>query len=114
MMTRKFRLAALLLTGALALASREGQAAGDSTPVVISEAAQFEDPWAIAFLPGRHTALVTEKRGRLMLWEDGSEVREVAGVPRVDAGGQGGLGDVILSPRFAEDRLGSGPVKLLA
>src|SRR3546814_12698421 len=38
-----------------------------------------------------------------MLWNDGGAVVEVAGVPTVDYGGQGGLGDVILHPDFANN-----------
>ena len=59
----------------------------------------------MAFIPGTPYALITEKKGRLMFWEDGGAVREVGGVPQVDYGGQGGLGDVALSPNFAEDGL---------
>jgi glucose/arabinose dehydrogenase len=48
---------------------------------------------------------VTEKAGRLQYWRAGRPVAEVAGVPAVKAGGQGGLLDVSLSPGFAHDRL---------
>jgi glucose/arabinose dehydrogenase len=40
-----------------------------------------------------------------MLWNEGGQVSEVAGVPAVDHGGQGGLGDVVLHPRFADNGL---------
>lgn len=63
--------------------------------------AQFDEPWAIAFLPGTPHALVTERKGTLKLWEDGGEVRTVAGLPAVAYGGQGGLGDIVLAPDFA-------------
>ena len=36
---------------------------------------------------------------------DQNRVVEVSGVPQVDYGGQGGLGDVVLHPRFAENGL---------
>jgi glucose/arabinose dehydrogenase len=55
----------------------------------------------MAFIPGTPYALITEKRGRLELWQDGGTMREVAGVPKVAYGGQGGLGDVQLAPDFA-------------
>lgn len=101
---------------ALVLASCGTPVAGDSAaaseapapaeaPFAVTEIARFDQPWAIAFIPGTPLALITEKSGRLMLWEQGGAVRPVAGVPRVDHGGQGGLGDVMLSPRFAEDGL---------
>lgn len=74
-------------------------------PFTVTEIATFDEPWAMVFIPGTPLALVTEKKGRLMLWEEGGAVRAVAGVPSVDYGGQGGFGDVALSPRFAEDGL---------
>lgn len=55
---------------------------------------KFDEPWAIALLPGGDAALITERRGRLLLWRRGEPARSVAGVPEVDYGGQGGLGDV--------------------
>jgi aldose sugar dehydrogenase len=65
----------------------------------------LERPWALAFLPdGR--ILVTERPGRLrIVARDGSLSEPVAGVPAVFARGQGGLLDVALDPRFAENRL---------
>ena len=62
-------------------------------------------PWGLAFLPdGR--MLVTEKPGRLRLVSaDGRLGEPLAGVPEVYARGQGGLLDVAVDPRFAENRL---------
>lgn len=63
----------------------------------------FSNPWALAFLPdGR--VLVTEREGRLLLVDGASSV-PVAGPPKVAASGQGGLLDLALHPRFAENRL---------
>jgi len=64
----------------------------------------FASPWALAFLPdGR--VLVTEKGGTLQLVAaDGASRRAVAGVPAVDAGGQGGLLDVAVDRDFATNR----------
>ena len=73
-------------------------------PFTMTEIADFDDPWAIAFIPESPFALITEQSGKLMLWEQGGEVREVAGVPTVSSAGQGGLGDVILHPDFANNR----------
>ncbi|MEO8161860.1 MAG: PQQ-dependent sugar dehydrogenase, partial [Arenimonas sp.] len=70
----------------------------------ITEVASFQSPWALAFLPdGR--MLVTEKRGVLKLVQPGGTIGEVSGVPKVDYGGQGGLGDVVLHPKFADNGL---------
>ncbi|MFN9210353.1 MAG: PQQ-dependent sugar dehydrogenase [Betaproteobacteria bacterium] len=65
----------------------------------------LENPWGLAFLPdGR--MLVTERPGRLrVIGADGKlDPVPVAGLPRVDAQGQGGLLDVALHPKFAENR----------
>ena len=79
-------------------------ASGATHQVDIQPVASFNEPWAMAFLPdGR--ALVTQKSGELMLWREGGEAVPVAGVPQVDYGGQGGLGDVVLHPDFERNRL---------
>ena len=73
-----------------------------ATRFTSSEVARFDEPWAMTFLPdGR--LLVTEKRGRLALVARDGAVSEIRGAPEVAYGGQGGLGDVILHPRFAEN-----------
>jgi glucose/arabinose dehydrogenase len=77
-------------------------AASGTTPFAIAEVASFDEPWAVAPLPdGR--MLVTEKKGRLQLVAGDGSKREVTGVPAVEYGGQGGLGDVVLHPRFADN-----------
>jgi glucose/arabinose dehydrogenase len=91
---------------ALALASCGNAPAGDNSSVAppdftVTQVAQFDEPWAMAFLPGTPLALITERKGRLKLWQEGGEVREVDGVPPVEYRGQGGLGDVVLAPDFA-------------
>ncbi|HEX6004143.1 MAG TPA: PQQ-dependent sugar dehydrogenase, partial [Burkholderiales bacterium] len=61
-------------------------------------------PWSLAFLPdGR--MLVTERDGRLRIVSKDFKLdpKPVEGVPRVVATGQGGLFDVALHPRFAEN-----------
>ena len=74
-------------------------------PFTLEQRGDFEDPWAMTFLPDGQSALVTEQAGRLILWRlDGSTV-EVSGVPPVSYAGQGGLGDVVLHPQFASNRL---------
>lgn len=66
--------------------------------------AEFNEPWAMTFLPDGEL-LVTEKGGVLILFDvnDRSKV-SVGGVPEVAYGGQGGLGDIILHPRFSDNR----------
>ena len=72
-----------------------------SEPFTVTDVATFDEPWAMAFLPGAASALVTERAGKLKLWQASGPVLDVAGVPPVDYGGQGGLGDVALAPDFA-------------
>lgn len=68
-------------------------------------AGPLEHPWGMAFLPGG-SALVTERPGRLrLLSPDGTLSEPLAGVPRVDPSGQGGLLDVALHPDFDDNRL---------
>lgn len=80
---------------------------GAAKPFVETAVATFNSPWAMAFLPGRGVpmmpvAVVTEKGGKLFLINVNDATRiEVTGVPKVDAGGQGGLGDVIVHPDYA-------------
>ena len=70
-------------------------------PFVTTEIADFDEPWAMAFLPdGR--MLVTERRGALKLLATDGTIGDIGGVPQVAYGGQGGLGDVVLHPKFAE------------
>jgi glucose/arabinose dehydrogenase len=65
----------------------------------------FNAPWALAFLPGTTSALVTEKPGRLWLVDMRSGAKQpVAGAPTVVESSQGGLLDVVVSPTFAADR----------
>lgn len=70
-------------------------------PFTVQEAAGFNEPWAMTFLPGGRQALVTEKSGKLKFWQENGPTLDVAGVPAVAYGGQGGFGDVILAPDFA-------------
>jgi aldose sugar dehydrogenase len=64
----------------------------------------LQKPWSVEPLPGGDF-LVTEKPGRLrIVSRSGSISDPIAGVPAVDARGQGGLLDVALSPRFQADR----------
>jgi glucose/arabinose dehydrogenase len=89
--------------------AQEGQ--GGPRPFTVSPVAQFDSPWAMAFLPGSgvpltNVALVTEKPGRIWLVDVGTgQKREVAGAPKVVVSSQGGLLDIAPSPGFAGDGL---------
>jgi glucose/arabinose dehydrogenase len=62
------------------------------------------NPWAVEPLPDG-ALLVTEKPGRMRIVSAAGVVGPpIAGLPAVDARGQGGLLDAALSPGFASDR----------
>ena len=66
--------------------------------------ASLDNPWGMAFLPdGR--LLITEKAGRLRIYDRGRLSAPVEGVPTVAFKGQGGLLDVAVDPGFARNRL---------
>ncbi|CAN7239798.1 PQQ-dependent sugar dehydrogenase [Rhizobium sp. LjRoot30] len=111
-MTRGFlRKRAVLALFGLAVAGEaaaESINAGDrdyaeTVPFDARTVAEFDTPWAIAFLPdGR--MLITEKPGRIFLVSPSGRKTEVDGVPEVAASGQNGLLDIAVAPTFAEDR----------
>ncbi len=73
---------------------------------IVTVVSGLEHPWSLAFLPdGR--MLISERPGRLrVLARDGRlDPQPVAGLPRTDAEGQGGLLDVALHPQFASNGL---------
>jgi aldose sugar dehydrogenase len=72
---------------------------------VVTVAKGLENPWGLAFLPNGKM-LVTERPGRLrVVSTDGTLSEPVAGLPPVDARGQGGLLDVAIDPNFASTGL---------
>ncbi len=72
---------------------------------IVPVADGFQNPWSLAFLPGGKM-LVTERPGRLrVVAADGTKSEPVAGLPAVDARGQGGLLDVVPDPAFAKNNL---------
>jgi glucose/arabinose dehydrogenase len=79
-------------------------ALAQSTPFTVTQLADFDIPWAMAFLPdGR--LLVTEQRGSLKLYAPGGAITDISGAPSVSWFGQGGFGDVVLHPDFADNHL---------
>jgi aldose sugar dehydrogenase len=91
----------LLAVSCQPLAKSAGPIQPDKLPFALTEMGRFDEPWAMAFAPGSDFALITQKKGKLLLWREGAASVEVLGVPAVDYGGQGGLGDVIFAPDFA-------------
>lgn len=82
----------------------------DGRPFSVAPVADFETPWAMTFLPGSglpltNMALVTERDGRLWLVDvTNGNKQAVSGTPSAAVAGQGGLGDVVVSPDFAGNR----------
>ncbi|HEY3500220.1 MAG TPA: PQQ-dependent sugar dehydrogenase [Polyangiaceae bacterium] len=77
------------------------------TAIQVTEVAEdFDEPWALAFLPdGR--MFVTEKHdGELfVVTARGAKSEPVSGIPKVDGRDQGGLLDVELDPDYAKNQL---------
>jgi glucose/arabinose dehydrogenase len=93
-------LCALLPATVLAQTSVTGTA---GTTITMTELATFDGAWAMAFLPdGR--ALVAEQGGTLwLLNKRGAKIARIGNVPVVTERGQGGLGDIIVDPDFADN-----------
>ena len=96
----------------MALAMLPAAAAAESKPVqsekhafrVVTLVKGLVHPWSLAFLPdGR--MLVTERPGRLRIVSKDFQLdrQTVEGVPRVVTGGQAGLFDVVLHPKYPEN-----------
>ena len=79
---------------------------------VSAVATGLSHPWSLAFLPGPSTALgaggdmlVTERSGKLRIIRNGTlDPAPIAGVPAVRAQVLGGLLEVALHPRFAQNQ----------
>jgi len=97
---------AVALLAAVPIAHAEAVQTREHRVEILTFAAGLDRPWGLAFLPdGR--MLVTERPGRMRVVErDGKlDPTPVAGLPRVDAQGQGGLLDVTLHPKFGDNAL---------
>lgn len=90
----------------LAQAASEQQFPSEQGQLTVNTVADgLRNPWALAFLPGGKDMLVTERPGNLRLVNaEGKVGPPISGVPKVWAEGQGGLLDVVLSPKFDKDR----------
>jgi aldose sugar dehydrogenase len=72
---------------------------------VVVVARGLPHPWSLAFLPDGNM-LITERGGRLRMVRDGVlDPQPLAGVPKVNAVRNAGLFDIVLHPRFAENKL---------
>jgi len=101
----RFSLAGLLVAAsALSMAQDKVVMQGTDNTTIYGEVLEtFTMPWAMALLPSGQ-GLVTERTGALWLIdESGKKQFQVSNVPSVDAKGQGGLGDIIVHPDFADN-----------
>ena len=65
----------------------------------------LDQPWSMAFLPDG-AILISERPGRLRIVRNGVlDPTPVSGLPEIRAQGLGGLMDLALHPRFAENKL---------
>ncbi len=85
--------------------SEERVRGSDGSFLLAENYGEFNEPWAMTFLPGGEL-LITEKSGRIIIFDPETGSRQaVGGVPEIAYGGQGGLGDIILHPRFESNGL---------
>ena len=109
-MSSTCRVAAVLAAVPIIVAAQGGASttvSSSSGPIKVEQLATLEFPWGMAALPdGR--ILVTEKPGRLRIYNDGSLSAPIEGVPattyRERKQEQGGLLDVAVDPQFAQNR----------
>ncbi len=94
-------LAAAFILSAVSAAPAIAQSAPLHAEVVTDG---LRNPWGLDFLPGGEV-IVTERPGQIRLLVNGTLSEQLVGVPKVAARGQGGLLDIAVSPKFAEDRL---------
>ena len=68
-------------------------------PFIATPMASFDEPWAMTFIGDGPYALVTERKGKLILIDTSNGAKhEITGLPDIDYGGQGGFGDVVMAP----------------
>ncbi|ANY20108.1 Soluble aldose sugar dehydrogenase YliI precursor [Tsuneonella dongtanensis] len=112
-MTMRPTVLALVSLSALAAASCGAQTTGDTpgarstqapvstmaTPFAIKPHGAYNEPWAAAFAPGTPVLFITEKSGTMKFFDTrAGRGGTVTGLPTVDSGGQGGLGDIAFLP----------------
>jgi aldose sugar dehydrogenase len=101
------RITTTLFAAGLLAACQSQPVVADKTnggnPFNVEVIADYDEPWAMTFLPDGKSYLVTDKKGKLYLTNFAGGRSEVLGAPKVDYGGQGGFGDVVLAPDFKQN-----------
>jgi len=102
---RKFACIVLTVLCAACSANTPAAAWPALGPFCVAHPIPFAEPWAMAFLPDGN-ALISTKSGELRLYDfTRRDSRPVTGVPDVVYAGQGGLGEIVLHPKFADNQL---------
>ena len=79
----------------------------------ITDHGTFDEPWASAFVPGTPMLFITEKPGTAKIVDTRTgNTTNVTGLPQVDYGGQGGLGDVAFLPSQSSGTIGARTIYL--
>ena len=98
--------ATLLLASCSATANVDTETSASEPQLSIEELGTYDEPWAAAFVPGTEVLVLTTKTGEMHGYDTVNQ-RAIffEGVPEVDYGGQGGLGDIAFLPSEAADTL---------
>ncbi len=100
----KFKTLVCLTFTLAACTGTDGSLYAQHAEFTVTTIGQFDEPWALEFLPdGR--LLISEVGGALKLLNSDGSVGEITGLPEVSHGGQGGFGDVVLHPVFRDNNL---------
>ncbi len=103
-MSGKYRALVCLAFALAACTGTDRSLYAQHSEFAITTIGQFDEPWALEFLPdGR--LLISEAGGALKLLGSDGSIGEITGLPEVRHGGQGGFGDIVLHPDFNENNL---------
>ncbi|ANU07505.1 Soluble aldose sugar dehydrogenase YliI precursor [Paraurantiacibacter namhicola] len=83
------------------------------SPFFVSAHGTYEEPWSLAFVPGTPVVAMTMQRGSMAAYDTRTgRTITISGAPKVDYGGQGGLGDIAFLPSEASDTISSRTIYL--
>ncbi len=103
-MSGKFKTLVFLTFALAACTGTDGSVYAQHAEFTVTTVGQFDEPWALEFLPdGR--LLISEVGGALKLLNSDGSIGEITGLPEVKHGGQGGFGDVVLHPDFSDNNM---------
>ena len=86
---------AAILTASCGSAASVDSASAGGAAFTVEHINSYKEPWAGTFVPGTNVIVVTEKAGSVTGYDlDNGKTIFFTGLPEVDYGGQGGMGDV--------------------